>query len=137
MEFTIRQYTDIEEIKELLRTNPGKLSLNEMFVGASAMTPGTPEYNHAFEVAVLLYPDSEDANLNAANVAMQEKNFTKAEQYLKKAGSSTAAIYARGILEGLKGDYALAEQTLKPIADVMPEAADALAKIQEITNLSR
>ncbi len=137
VEFTIRQYTDIEEIKELLRTNPGKLSLNEMFVGASAMTPGTPEYNHAFEVAVLLYPDSEDANLNAANVAMQEKNFTKAEQYLKKAGSSTAAIYARGILEGLKGDYALAEQTLKPIADVMPEAADALAKIQEITNLSR
>lgn len=137
VEFTIRQYTDINEIKELLRTSPSKLSLNEMFAGASAMKPGSHEYNHAFEVAVLLYPDNEDANLNAANIAMQERNFTKAAQYLKKAGNSPAATYARGILEGLQGDYALAEQTLSPIADVMPEAADAIAQIQKIVSMSK
>ncbi|MDE6338225.1 MAG: DUF3868 domain-containing protein [Muribaculaceae bacterium] len=133
IEYNVRNFTDINEIKELMRTNPGKLSLNEMFAAASSMTPGTEEYNHAFEVAVLLHPDNEEANLNAANIAMQAGNFSKAETYLKKAGNSPQATYARGLLEALKGDYKLAKAALE-IAETggVSEAAEAIDQIRAI-----
>lgn len=136
IEYNVRNFTDINEIKELLRTNPSKLSQKEIFMAASTMTPGSQEYNHAFITAVSIYPESEEANLNAANITMQEGALNIAEAYLNKAGDSLQATYARGVLEGLKGDYALAGQILSSIADEMPEAAEALAQIQEIRRLS-
>ncbi len=133
VEYTIRNFTDIEEIKELLRTNPGKLSLNEMFAAASTMTPGTPEYNHAFEVAVLLHPDNEEANLNAANIALQAGNLEKAAGYLAKAGNSANAMYARGLMAAMKKDYTLARVMLEEAErGGVSEALDALDQIKAI-----
>ena len=105
IEYTIRQFNDVAEIAEVLHTAPQKLSLNEMYVLAGSLQPGSDEYNEVFETAVRLYPNDETANLNAANAAMQAGNIAKAEQYLAKAGQSPKAVYARGVLAALKGDY--------------------------------
>lgn len=130
VEYVVKNYTDVNEIIELLNTNPGKLSLNEMFAAAATMTPGTPEYNHAFEVAVLLYPDDEAANLNAANIALQAGNLEKAARYLDKAGSSPLAIYARGILAALEKNYTVAKDYFIQAARL--KVADAPAAVAQI-----
>ena len=133
IDYNVKNFTDLNEIRELLQTNPGKLSLNEMFAATSAMEQGSEEYNHAFEVAVLLYPDNEDANLNAANIAMQAGNLEKAANYLKKAGNSPQAVYARGLLEVLRGNYSAAKPYLVDASLAgIAEAEKALEQIQAI-----
>ncbi|MCH5229767.1 MAG: DUF3868 domain-containing protein [Muribaculaceae bacterium] len=105
IEYQIREFTDIAEIAEIMRTKPQKLSLSEMYRLAGALEPGSEEYNEVFEIAVRMYPDDETANLNAANSALARKDLERAEKYLQKAGESAEANYARGVLKGMQGNY--------------------------------
>lgn len=105
IEYQIREYTNIEEIAEIIKTKPQNLSLNEMYRLAGTLEPGSDDYNEIFEIAVRLYPEDEVANLNAANNALSRNDLSKAEKYLEKAGNSPEAIYARGILQGMNGNY--------------------------------
>lgn len=100
--YKIRTFTDINELKRVFAESPAKLSLREFFNLSSAYEPGTEEFNKVFEVAVLVYPDNEIANLNAANAAMGVGELDKAERYLAKAGNSPEAEYAREVLAALK-----------------------------------
>lgn len=102
IEYQIRQFTDVAEIAEVIKTAPQKLNLNEMYVLAGSLEPGSDEYNEVFEIAVRMYPDDETANINAANSAMMRGDLVSAEKYLQKAGNSDKAIHAREILEKLK-----------------------------------
>lgn len=135
IEYTIRQFSDPVEIRQIMATAPQKLSLEEMFVLAQTMEVGSDEYNEVFETAVRMYPNDEIANLNAASSAMQRNDLANAEKYLAKAGNSAEATYTRGVYAALKGDYAQAVQLYKSIADQMPEAAEALQTINELTNV--
>ena len=117
IEYQIRQYTNIEEIAEVIKTAPQKLSLSEMYTLASSLEPGSPEFNEVFETAVRLYPEDETANLNAANAALQRGDYVYAQRYLAKAGNSAQAEYTRGILYGMKGDYQKALQYLNKAQD--------------------
>ena len=106
IEYQIREFTNIAEIANIIKTKPQKLSLSEMYRLAAALEPGSDEYNEVFEIAVRLYPEDEVANLNAANTALAKGDLPYAEKYLEKAGNSAQAVYARGILKGMQGDYA-------------------------------
>ena len=98
VEYVIRSYADVAEIRELIKTTPQKLSLHEMFVLAQSLEPGSDEYREVFEVAVRMYPEDPVANLNAANIALGRDELDRAEVYLAKAGDAPEAVYARGIL---------------------------------------
>lgn len=135
IEYEVRAYVDVEEMKEVFRTSPGKLSLNELFVVAMTYEPGTQEYNEVFETAAHLYPDSETANLNAANAALSVKEYTRAGRYLAKAGDSAQAQYARGVLAAYDGNYDSANAYLLDAkAGGVAEAEDALLLIDKIIN---
>ena len=136
IEYTIRTFTDINEIRQMLATAPQKLSLNEMFLLAQSYEAGSQEYNEVFETAVRMYPADEVANLNAANAAMQRNDLPTAEKYLSKAGSSDDAVYARGVLSAQKGDYATAAQLFSQVEGKLPEAKEALQTVQEIMQYS-
>ena len=105
IEYTIRQFSDVREIERVLHSQPQKLSLEEMFLLAQSYEEGSDEYNEVFEIAVRMYPNDETANLNAANAAMNRGDLAAAEKYLAKSGDSAEAVYARGMLQGLRGDY--------------------------------
>jgi len=107
--YKIRTYTDINELKRVFKESPAKLSMREFFNLSTAYEPGTEDFSKVFEVAALVYPDNETANLNAANAAMSVGEPDKAERYLAKAGMSAEAVYARGVLAALKQDYAQAK----------------------------
>lgn len=113
IEYTIRQFSDVAEIAEVIKTAPQKLSLNEMYLLANSLEPGSDEYNEVFEVAVRMYPDDEIANLNAANTAIMRGDYAAAERYLNRAGESGNAVYTRGVLKGLQGDYVQSRQLLE------------------------
>lgn len=95
IEYVVRAYTDPEEIAQLIRTKPQSLSLNELYVYAKTLEPGSYEFIEVFETAVRMYPDDEKANLNAANTAMGRGDLKSAGRYLDKAGNSPEATYAR------------------------------------------
>ena len=131
--YTVRSYTEVSEIIEVMRTAPHKLSIHELFMVARTMEPGSPEYNEVFELAVRMYPDSPVANLNAAVNALRRDDLTRAAAYLDRAGDSPEATYARGILAVKSGDHDKGAGLLRQAAGKgIKEADDALSQLQEI-----
>ncbi len=127
IDYEIRTFTDIEEIKRLVRTQPQKLSLNEFYQAAQTYEAGSDDYNYVFETAVRMYPSDPIANLNAANSALSRQDITAAEQYLAKSGDSPEADYARGVLAVNKKDYEAARRFMTRAADQgLKQAEEAL-----------
>ncbi|MCD8388410.1 MAG: DUF3868 domain-containing protein [Bacteroidales bacterium] len=135
IEYTIRTYYDPQEIAQVLATRPSNVSLNEIYVLANSLDPGSEEFNEVFDTAARLYPDSDLANLNAGVNAMQQGDLERAEAYLSKAGDTPQANYARGVLATMREDYPTAKQYLQLAADAgLQEAKDALEYINQNVN---
>ena len=111
--YTIRGYSDVEEIERIMRTRPQNLSLNEFNLVAQKYEPGSDEFTEVYETAVRMYPADETANLNAANAAMRRGDNAAAGRYLAKAGDSPEAVYARGALAIRNEDYDTARRYLE------------------------
>jgi tetratricopeptide (TPR) repeat protein len=126
--YTIRTYTDVEEIKRIFRTSPQKLSLDEFYHLAEQYEPGTDAFNEVFETAVRMYPDDAQANLNAANAAIERKDYAQAEKYLQKAGDIPQAALAKGILAAVRGDYQAAQTFFEQAALAGIKEADSNLK---------
>ena len=129
--YTIRPFT-VEEARDIIRTTPQQLSLNEMFLVANTYAPGSKDYDDVFETAVRLYPDDETANLNAAVIALRRDNLEAASRYLTKAGQSAEAQNARGVLAAKQGDYAAAETAFG--LSTIKEADHNLKELQKFLN---
>ena len=129
--YKIRTFTDINELKRVFKEAPVKLSLREFFTLSTAYEPGSEDFRKVFEVAAMVYPDNGTANLNAANAAMMVDELDKAERYLSKAGETPEAIYARGVLAGLRQDYAAAEELFRKAGEI---GESACAEMQKFNN---
>ena len=125
--YTVRPFS-VEEAKQILKTHPQQLSLQEMFLVAQTMEPGSAEFNEVFDIAVRMFPDDPTANLNAACADLQRRDIASAEKHLQKADNSAAALNARGALAVMKKDYQLARQLFADAAAADSEDAKANAK---------
>lgn len=110
--YNIKKYYDVEEIKKVMRTHPRNLSQNELYLVANSYPKDSKEYFETFTLAARLFPDDATANLNAANAAMGFGDLEAAEMYVARAGDSPKAVYARGLLLALRGDYSAARPLL-------------------------
>lgn len=124
IDYSVRFFT-VEEGREIIKTRPQQLSLNEMFAVANSFEVGSDAYNQVFEVAVRMYSDDPVANLNAANIALSKKDLNAARTYLAKAGNSAEAVHARGVLALLEGDLQKAEPLLIQAREAGIQAAEA------------
>lgn len=93
---------DVEEAKEIMKTKPQLLSLNELFMVAQTYEVGSSEFNEVMELAVRMYPMDETANLNAAIIRLNAGDADAAKPYLDRAGTSEEADAARTAYEMLK-----------------------------------
>ena len=135
VQYVVRTYTDVAEIRRIMKTQPQKLSLRELYIAVQELEPGSDEYNEAFEIAVRMFPGDEVANLNAANAAMVKGDLKGAARYLDKAGDCGEAVYARGVYAALSGDYDSAMRFFAEAArGGIAEAEDALHQIEEVKN---
>ena len=103
--FNIRQFNTIEECLDIYRTKPHQLSKHELWRVAQTMQPFTDEYNRVMQTSLNFYPDDEAANINLANVAIQQHDLLKAETLLQHAGNGSAAENARAVLCIIRGQY--------------------------------
>ena len=70
----------VDEGKEIIKTQPQYLSLNEMYLVANSYPKGGDDFIKVFDIAVRMYPDDEVANLNAAAVALSKKDLPDAPE---------------------------------------------------------
>lgn len=133
VEYVVRSYTDPKEIAKVMKTQPGKLSLRELFILGETLDPASQEYADVFETAVRLYPDDKVANLNAANVALQRGDLQSASARLAKAGDSAKVEYARGVLAARQGDYEKAEEQFRAAARGGLDVSAALRSLDTLT----
>lgn len=101
--YRVRPFS-VEEAKEILKTKPQQLSLEEMFLVAQTYEAGSPEFNDVMETAARMFPNDETANINAACARMEVGDLKGARLYLDKTGDSPDALHAKGVLELLEGD---------------------------------
>ena len=131
VDYVIRSFVTVQEIKEVMATAPQKLSLNEIYVVANSLDPESDAYREAFELAVRMFPNDPVANLNMASIALGRDELNAAQAYLAKAGDSPRATYARGVLAAKRADYPTAVRLLNAAASQgIPEATDALGQLR-------
>ena len=97
---------DIATAKKLLNENPSQLSLEDIYLVALTFEKGSKEWNDIILLAVQAYPQSPEARVNAANVAMANGNYAQAATYLQGLPATMPeAMNSRGILAMSQGNY--------------------------------
>ncbi|MDE6009703.1 MAG: hypothetical protein K2G90_10900 [Muribaculaceae bacterium] len=131
--YSVRSYSDPAEIMQVMKTHPGNLSLEELFVAAQSLEPDSDDFREVFEVAVRLHPSDSIANLNAANTALLRSDTKAARAYLEKAGKSREANYTRGILAFMEKNYDEAELLLTEAQrEGLPQAEEMLQQVMAV-----
>ncbi len=131
--FTVRSYTTVEEVRQILRTKPWNLSIEEFFLAAKDLKPGTAEFNNVFATAAKVFPFDEIANINAANAFMASKDLKAAERYINRMGDSTVAKYTKGVFKALSEDFEGARTLFKAAeAEGLKEASQARSLVDLI-----
>lgn len=121
----------IEEAKELIRTKPQHLSLNEMFLVANSYPKDSREFKEVFDIAARLFPDSPYARVNSAALDIENGAYDTAIRRMEgvdtpEAWNNTAAAYIH------KGDYPKAKEFFERAANAGDQTArDNLARLNE------
>ena len=131
IEYT-RKPLDAAESLQLLRSgNQCALRLNEFFAVAGSYPVGSTEYNDVLDLAARLFPDSPEANINAAAVALSKKELSRARGYLERFATLPIAYNNMGILCLLEGNRDKAEVYLTMAAAAgVEQAVKALEKLK-------
>ena len=123
--YTVRAY-NIDEAKELLKTRPQLLSLEEMYLVAQTYEEGSEEFNEVFDIAVRMYPADPIANINAAAMELKRGNIDQAVRYLERSDKSSAAAQNnQGVYHLLKGELSQAEVCFNKAKSLGAEQANA------------
>jgi hypothetical protein len=118
----------IERGKDIMRTNPRNLSLNELFRIAETYQPGSEEFREVNEIAARAFPDSDIANNNAAAASLVRGDVVQASQFLAKVRNHDADWNNNmGIVAFLQGD------TVKAAEHFRAAGAKANNNIAELT----
>ncbi|MDR0421476.1 MAG: DUF3575 domain-containing protein [Proteiniphilum sp.] len=99
---------NVPEAREVIKTQPKMLSLEEMFLVANSYPVGSTEFNEVINIAVGLYPGNDTANLNAAACALNRGDRESSASYLSRVserGKNTGYHNNMGILYALRGEY--------------------------------
>lgn len=108
---------NVEEAKQILKTKPGLLSLNEMYLVAESYPSDSREFSEVFDIAARLYPDSEVAIINSAAADIENKNYTAAIDRLKKIEDRPVAWNNLAVAYSLMGNKEKADVYFKKWAD--------------------
>ena len=124
---------DATESLRLLRTGGQRaLSLSEFFAVAGSYPAGSTEYNDMLDLAARLFPDSPEANINAAAVALTKGETAKARNYLEPFSTLPIAYNNMGILCLQEGNRDKAEVYLTMAAAAgVKQARKALREMKQ------
>lgn len=129
----------VDEAKRILRSNPSQLSLADIYMVALTYEKGSKEWNDIIILAVNTYPQSPEARVNAANVAMANGNYPQAAAYLQGVPADMPeAMNSRGILAMSQGDYDQAMDLFRKAQQAgVSEAAYNISLLRELMQLDK
>lgn len=135
VKYSIKVYTDINELKRLYNTDPTKLRAVDFYTLAQQYPEGSPEFLAIMKKAVEVYPDDPMINLNVANYYLMDGDFEAAQSCLLKAGLNPQANFARGVLAAKRKDYREARKYFEMAQEAgYPQADRYLQQIEEVTS---
>ena len=123
IEYTRKPLGAAESLQLLRSGKQRALHLNEFFAVAGSYPVGSTEYNDILDLAARLFPESPEANINAAAVALSKKELSKARGYLEPFATLPIAYNNMGILCLLEGNRDKAEVYLTMAAATGVEQA--------------
>ena len=101
--YNVRSF-DVKEAREIIKTNPKLLSLNEMYLVADSYPKESKEFKEVFDIAVRLYPDQPIAIINAAAAEIENGSYAQAAERLSKLEDNPAALNNLGVACALSGN---------------------------------
>lgn len=123
----------VEEAKEMLKTNPKLLSLNEMFLVAQTYNAGSPEFKEVFDIASLLFPEEPIAIMNNATANLESGNVVEAIESLNKIVDDSRVWNNLGVAYAREGNIDLAKLYLEKAAELgETEAAHNLKELNKV-----
>lgn len=131
--YNVRSYTSTDEIREVMRTAPQKLSAEELYRFAMSEPVGSDSAYDAIVMAAVMYPSDTTANLNAAYASLEREDLVGAARYIERAGNSGRARLARALLTGMKGDPEKALEMIDSLGNVAG-VSEARAKFEAMIN---
>ena len=129
----------LSEAKTMLQTDPSALSLADIYMVALSYEKGSKEWNDIIILAVENFPNINEARVNAANVAMANGNYAKAESYLNGVPQNMPeAMNSRGILAMANGNYSEAQKLFEGAQKAgVSEAGYNLLLLKELTAMKQ
>lgn len=116
IEYTVPHYT-VEKGKELLKSKPNMLSLEEMYQVAYSYEVGSKPFNDVFLQAVESFPDDKIANLNAATANILAGNVEEAQRVLEQYESDPDAWNSLGLVYMYQNNFQRAQYYLEKARD--------------------
>lgn len=127
--YSVRPF-NVEEAKQLIKTNPKLLSLNEMYLVAKTYNPSSDEYKQVFDIASRLYPNEPDALINSAAAELEVGSYARALKVLPSLGNRPEALNNLGVATALSGNREQARTLLEQAASLgSAEAKHNLAEL--------
>lgn len=128
IEYTRKPLDAAESLRLFQMGGQRALRLNEFFAVAGNYPEGSMEYNDILDLAARLFPDSPEANINAAAVALTKGETAKARRYLERFATLPMAYNNMGILCLLEGNRDKAEVYLTMAAAAGVKQAEKALK---------
>ena len=124
---------NVEEAKQVIRTNPKLLSLNEMYLVAQTYPADSKEFKEVFDIATRLYPNEPIAILNSAAADIEGGNNQAAIDRLNRIESDPRVWNNLGVAYARMGELEKAKTYLERAAARGDEDAKAnLAEVDKI-----
>ncbi len=92
---------------------------------------GTPEFKEVFDIAALMYPDSDIAIMNSAAADIENNAINSAINRMQKLGDNPKAWNNLGVAYALKGDLQKALELFDKAANA--NDADAVRNLKDLT----
>lgn len=127
--YSVRPF-NVEEAKQLIKTNPKLLSLNEMYLVAKSYDPSSEEYKQVFDIASRLYPNEPEALINSAAAELEVGSYARALKVLPSLGNRPEALNNLGVATALSGNREQARTLLERAASL--GSAEAKHNLSEL-----
>lgn len=127
-----RKPLSVEDGRSMLAAGSNSLTPTEFFNIAKSYPRGSTEYNDMIDLSARLFPDSPEANINAAAVALSKRDTQRARRYLEPFATNPSAFNNLGVLYMLEGNRDKAEVYLQmAAANGVEEARLALIQLKK------
>ena len=127
--YNVRAFS-VEEAREVIRSNPNLLSLNEMYLVAHSYPATSKEFKEVFDIATRLYPDEPIAIINSAAADIEGGNHQAAIGRLSKMENDPRALNNMGVAYVRMGDNEKAKEYFGKAAAL--NEADARSNLTEL-----